>query len=430
MAGQQQKTDNAGPHVLLTGCVHVSEPAPDWVQALRATASDSFEATGLPTPAWEDWKYTSLRALDQTVFSRDVSLQAVPDYVSPFAELNGLNLQMVAGRLVAGADVLPEGLEILPLKDAWEQDWVQHYLAVPGNYADTPMEALNAACLCEGAVFRVKAGTKIETPVILSSVHENSKDMQATMPRILIVMEEGADMTLVEHHTGQGRYLTNHVETIVVQKDAVLNHYRWQNEDREEAYHITTTRLTCFDNAVYDSCTVTTGGRLSRHEIYADLLGTDIKCILNGAYRLKGNQHFDTTIKMGHFEPQSISKQIYKGVMNDQARAVFQGKIHVHRHAQGTDGHQLNHALLLSEQAEVDVKPELEIYADDVKCAHGATAGKLDDKALFYLRSRGIPEKTAQDMLVEGFLGEALEAIAHDGVRQAFLSIQQDEAHK
>tara|TARA_R110002124_G_scaffold83403_1_gene218406 strand:+ start:469 stop:1785 length:1317 start_codon:yes stop_codon:yes gene_type:complete len=427
MTATRKKDNKDNLHPLLAGCVHpAGDDAPRWVTALRETAEDSFAATGLPTPVWEDWKYTPLRVLDGMSFTRSPNLTTVPAYAQVFDLPNPYGVQIVNGKLVKNSAALPEGLEITALKDVWDEEWVETALAVPGNFADTPLEALNAACLCDGVVLRVRKDVKISTPVVLSFLNDNAEDGETllSMPRMLVMIEEGAELTLLEHLTGRGASFSNIAATIIVQEGGKLGHYRWQDEDVQDGYHITTTRLSCFDRAEYDGFTLTTGARLSRHEIFADLLGEDIRCIVNGAYRLGERQHCDTTIKMGHFEPRSTSKQIYKGVINDQARAVFQGKIHVHRHAQGTDGHQLNHALLLSAEAEIDAKPELEIYADDVKCAHGATAGKLDESALFYMTSRGIPEAAAKAMLVKGFLGEALEAIANEAVRAAFIKIQ------
>lgn len=433
MTATRKKDQKETMHPLLAGCVHPAEDdAPRWVTALRETAADSFAQTGLPTPAWEDWKYTALRALDGMTFSRSRNLATMPDYTQVF-DLPDLHaVQILNGRLVQNAAALPAGLEISALKDVWDQEWVETALAVPGNFSTAPLEALNAACLCDGVVLRARAGVKISAPVLLSFLHgfSDGNDVMLSMPRVLIVIEEDAELVLLEHLTGRGASFSNIVETVIVHKGGKLGHYRWQDEDAQNGYNITTTRLSCFDRAEYDGFTLTTGARLSRHEIFADLLGSEIRCIVNGAYRLGERQHCDTTIKMGHFEPRSVSKQIYKGVINDQARAVFQGKIHVHRHAQGTDGHQLNHALLLSAEAEIDAKPELEIYADDVKCAHGATAGKLDARALFYMTSRGIPEDVAKAMLVKGFLGEALEAIADPAVRAAFIKIQDFEEER
>jgi len=427
MTATRKKNNTDDLHPLLAGCAHpVDDGAPRWVTALRETAADSFAASGLPTPVWEDWKYTSLRALDGMTFMRSRNLATVPAYTQPFDLPDLYAIQIVGGKVVTNGTALPDGLEVAALKDVWDEEWVETALAVPGNFSDTPFEALNAACLCDGIVLRVRQGEKVSVPVLLSFLNDHAEgdDVLLSMPRVLIVIEEGAELVLLEHLTGRGASFSNTAETIIVHKAGKLGHYRWQDEDTAAAYNITTTRLSCFDGAEYDGFTLTTGARLSRHEIFADLLGEEIRCIVNGAYRLGERQHADTTIKMGHFEPRSTSKQIYKGVINDQARAVFQGKIHVHRHAQGTDGHQLNHALLLSAEAEIDAKPELEIYADDVKCAHGATAGKLDESALFYMTSRGIPEATAKAMLVKGFLGEALEAIADHAVRDAFIKIQ------
>ena len=202
----------------------------------------------------------------------------------------------------------------------------------------------------------------------------------------------------------------------------MLRHYKLQNE-HPAAYHIAASRVAAAAGSTYESFVLQLGGRLARNEIAVRFDGPGAECRLDGAYLLRGIQHADNTTLLDHAAPRCTSRELYKGVIDDQARGVFQGKILVRRDAQKTDGHQLNKTLLLSRAAEIDTKPELEIYADDVKCSHGATAGELDEDALFYLESRGIDPATAQAMLVEAFVAEPVERIAHPGARDAFAAM-------
>jgi Fe-S cluster assembly protein SufD len=241
----------------------------------------------------------------------------------------------------------------------------------------------------------------------------DGQDGQNIQPRLKVHVQEHAELHLIERHTGSGAYWKNMVSEIILDKGAHLYHYRMQN-DSQDAVQTNMVHIIQEENSHYECFTLNKGAKLTRHQIHAELRGENIECTLNGINLLEGRQHSDTTILMEHQAPHCVSNQNYRSVLNDQARGVFQGKVHVHRAAQKTDGYQLSNAILLSETAEMDTKPELEIYADDVKCSHGATTGRLDETPLFYMRSRGIPEKQARQILLESFLGELIDQIRQE----------------
>ncbi|MFP4097678.1 MAG: Fe-S cluster assembly protein SufD [Alphaproteobacteria bacterium] len=235
-------------------------------------------------------------------------------------------------------------------------------------------------------------------------------------PRLKIVLEDGAQATVIERHEGQGAYWKNMGTEIVLGKNARLHHVRVQ-QDSLEAVQTNMVHIAMGRDSYLDSFSLNLGGKLTRHDIHAVLHGSGIECHLNGVNLLKGSQHGDTTILMEHCDAHCMSNQFYRSVLDDQARGVFQGKVHVHRAAQKTDGYQLSNALLLSREAEMDTKPELEIYADDVKCSHGTTTGALDEEPLFYLRSRGLSEGQARMLLMQAFVDEAIDKVADDHMR-------------
>ena len=236
-------------------------------------------------------------------------------------------------------------------------------------------------------------------------------------PRLKIILEEGAELTLLEQHIGQGAYWKNMATEIVIGPNARLNHIRSQ-EDSNQAIQTNMVHITMERDSHLNSFSLNLGGKLTRHDIHAVLNGPNIECSLNGISLLQGKQHGDTTILMEHAAPHCRSNQFYRTILADESRGVFQGKVHVHKVAQKTDGYQLSNTLLLSPKAEMDTKPELEIYADDVKCSHGSTSGAIDDVALFYLQSRGVPRRRAQALLVLAFLAEAIEEIADETIAE------------
>jgi len=231
--------------------------------------------------------------------------------------------------------------------------------------------------------------------------------------RLKVVLEEGAEATIIERHTGAGAYWKNMGTEIVLAANARLNHVRVQ-EDGADAIQTNMVHITMERDSYLNSFSLNLGGKLTRHDIHAVLNGSNIDCSLNGINLLNGAQHGDTTILMEHTAPHCLSNQFYRTILDDAARGVFQGKVHVHRAAQKTDGYQLANTLLLSPKAEMDTKPELEIYADDVKCSHGATTGQLDEEPLFYLRSRGLTESEARMLLIQAFVDEVADKIADE----------------
>lgn len=242
------------------------------------------------------------------------------------------------------------------------------------------------------------------------------RDGRLHAPVLTIEIGEGAEATIIERHTGTGAYWKNMVTHITLGKGAILNHYRLQ-EDAIGAVQTNMVNLSLARDAVYSGFSLNTGAGLTRHQIHAILNGQNGECSLNGINLLQGKQHGDTTILIEHAAPNCRSNQFYRTILDDESRGVFQGKVHVHRIAQKTDGYQLSNALLLSPKAEMDTKPELEIYADDVKCSHGATTGQLDEEPVFYLRSRGLSEAEARMLLVQAFVDEVADKIGDEDFR-------------
>lgn len=235
-------------------------------------------------------------------------------------------------------------------------------------------------------------------------------------PRLKVVLEEGAQLTLIERHNGSGRYWKNAASEIELGCGAVFNHVRLQ-EDGLEGVLTDMAHLTMDRDSVYNGFTLNMGGALVRHDVHAVLSGENGECSFNGINLLNGAQHVDTTILMEHMAARCRSNQFYRSVLDGKARGVFQGKVHVHEGAQKTDGYQLSNAILLSPDAEMDTKPELEIYADDVKCSHGATTGQLDEEPLFYLRSRGLNAAEARFLLMQAFVDEVVDKIVEEDIR-------------
>jgi len=400
-------------------------PGAPWIEALRRDALAGYREQGLPTPRSEAWKYTNLRRLARIAFEPspvdDAPLAQIPDGA---ANLDGAyRAVFVNGRFDASLsmlDNLPKGVEIGGLAAA-DPDLLEPHL---GRIADTsqhPLAALNTAYMDDGLYMRLADGVELDAPLHLVSIARASDSALRFHPRHLIVLGANAIATLVEIHIGTGETFANTVSEIDVGAGAMLNHYKLQNEG-PDAFHIALCQVRLADRAHYDGFVLQTGARLARNEIRVHL-GNRVECRLNGAYLGRGDQHIDNTTFIDHAEPNSTSREVYKGVLDDTARGVFQGKILVRRDAQKTSGHQLNKTLLLSRGAEINSKPELEIYADDVKCGHGATTGELEEDALFYLQARGIAPDQARALLIAAFVGEAVSEIQAEGPRAAFQAV-------
>jgi len=404
----------------------------DWLASLRETGIARFAERGLPSPRLEAWKYTSLGPLGKVDFAParpdSISIDHLPTLL-PHGQ-GGHRLVFVDGYFRADLsriEDLPEGVELGSLAALLTSapDGLSEHLGRVGaaEAGEQPLLALNTAMMADGFVLRLRRGVRLAAPVEIVFLGATGDGALAYHPRNLIVLEPGSQATILEHHAGigDGTYLANGGTEVVVGADAALHHYKVQAES-DKAFHLSTAQVEVGRNALYDAFLLTTGARLSRNEVTVRLTEAGADCRLNGAYMLRGSQHCDTTTAIHHAAPHTNCREVFKGVVDDTARGVFQGRIVVHKDAQHTNGHQLSKALLLSDRAEVDAKPELEIYADDVKCSHGATTGDLDRAALFYLRSRGIPETEARHMLIEAFLSETIHAIAAQGICPALMS--------
>ena len=375
-------------------------------RAVRDAAAERFAAAGLPSVRDEAWKYTSMRGLAESTFEEPLTaVSSAPDWAPT---LDAPRIVLVDGRYQAELSTVPDcvGFETFAENAGF------------GTLPDAtlPMVALNTMLADDGVSLTIAEGVDAGTLVLLSVAIDNHRPV-AFHPRHRIRLEKGARLTLVEVDRGEGIYLHNAVTEIAVADGAKLVHIRLQQESAD-AFHVQTGFAEIAAGGIYDAFVLNLGSRLARTEIHARLHGAGAAVHLNGAQLLGGQQHGDITTVVAHDAPSCASRQTVKNVLTDRARGVFQGRIEVARIAQKTDGYQMNQALLLSPYAEIDSKPQLEIYADDVKCSHGATVGELDAEQLFYLRARGIPDESARALLVRAFLNEAMDPIEHDGARR------------
>ncbi len=392
---------------------------------LRAEGKRAIAATGLPTQKSEPWKYTSLNALRKVEWSGPVGDGADFEKVkSVLPALDAYTVVLLNGRfdsVLSDLAGLPKGVRVLPLPEAMSDTAVTDTLASLIPLDKAPMAALNTAHLDDGVLVRVDAGKALDKPLHIVSVGYAGGAPVAFHPRFLIQMDENAEATIIESHIGLkgAPTFSNTVSEVVLAPSARLGHYKLQDQAMD-GFDLSTTAIRCADKSVYDGFTLSLGLGTVRNDVRMTLDGEHVEGRLNGAYIGHGGSHVDNTTFIDHAKPNSTSREVFKGVLADESRGVFQGKILVRPDAQNTDGHQLNKSLLISDKAEADSKPELEIYADDVRCSHGATIGDLDDDQLFYLRARGIDAVTARAMLVQAFLMEAIDEIQKVSVRDAF----------
>lgn len=397
------------------------------LDAVRSAGAERFKLQGLPTHRIEAWKYTRLSRLDDGGFriageadgAGDVTVRGVlaDDQVAArFVIVNGQPRDDLSS-----TDGLPAGVRLTSLSDLAASDpaWLNDHLGAAIDGDGDSLVSLNAAALGRGFALVVDAGVTLDKPIEINAM-SSGNDTLAWFPRNLVVLGENADVTVVASHAGaeRGASFVNSVTELTLAQNARLRAY---SIDETGAAMTSVSRVYARlgRSATLQTFGLMSGAGLNRTEQTVMLEGEGAEAMLDGGYLLRGSAHGDNTTRIEHRVPHTTCNEVFKGVVDDTARAVFQGKIVVCKDAQHADGQMLNKTLLLSNKAEIDTKPELEIYADDVKCAHGATSGKIDDAALFYLRSRGIPERVARNLLVRSFLGEATDRIAHEGVRDA-----------
>ena len=401
--------------------------APDWARSLRLSAITRFETLGFPTTKNEDWHFTSVAPIAE----REFDLLAPPKHGVKAAQLAPFTfgardwhtLVFVNGRFDAALSTaagLPDGVTLLPLRQAYEALplVVEQYLGKIAAFEGQTFTALNTAFLDDGAVVHVAREVEVARPIHLLFVNDASAGSGTAQPHNLIVLDRFAKATVLETYAGlgNGAYFTNVVTEAVVGDGATLTHLKLQRE-AEKAYHVGTLDVRQARDSHLVSFSFATGAALSRTNIYTELRGEGCGATLNGLYLGDGKQHIDHQTRIEHVEPNCYSREHYKGILDGSAHGVFNGKVYVHPAAQKTDGKQTNNTLLLSEKAQIDTKPQLEIFADDVKCTHGATVGRLDETALFYLKSRGIAARTARQLLTYAFAADVLESIELAPVR-------------
>ncbi|MFC5302877.1 Fe-S cluster assembly protein SufD [Azospira restricta] len=395
-----------------------------WLAGLRAEALAAFAASGYPTLRDEDWKYTSVAAIEQAAFALQppaaagsVDLGDLAAQVEALALPGALRLVFVDGRYAPAlsrcAD-LPAGVTVAGLAETLVRapETLQAWLARPRRAA-TPLAgfaALNAAGFADGAYIHVAAGVALAQPLQLLFVA--TADKLATHSRNLIVAEAGCRLDLVEQHAAAGAaaYLSNVVSDLAVGAGAVVAHYQLQ-EEGARAFHVAAVNAELGAGARFASASFAFGAALARTDIAVALAAENAECTLDGLYLADGRQHVDHHTRIDHLVAHGTSREFYKGVLAGAGRAVFNGKVVIHADAQHSDAAQSNRNLLLSPNAEVDTKPQLEIWADDVKCSHGATVGPLDPEPVFYLRSRGLAEAAAKRLLTYAFAAEMVERV-------------------
>jgi Fe-S cluster assembly protein SufD len=396
------------------------------VAARREAAFRRFEASGLPHRRVEAWKYTDLRALMRDAKPLASPLDAAQGAPQALADaLPGIEAHRIA--IVNGAlapawtdyrDTDP-GLVVTELF-GWLADDANMRLDQGAEQTDVAL-ALNAAFMTGGAVIHVRKDTRIARPIHLA--HVFCGDAPAAMyPRILVFVEPGAQVTLIETFDGPDGldYQVNAATSLLIGDGATVERIKIGHEGAA-ALHIATVTATIGARANYLELTFTTGGAVTRNQLFLRCLGDASKVRVAGASLLKDRQHVDSTLVIDHAGRGCESREVFKSVLDGESRGVFQGKIVVQPDAQKTDGRMMTQALLLSDTAESDNKPELEIFADDVQCGHGATSGRLDENLLFYLKARGIPAKEAEALLIQAFVGEAVDGVEHAGVRDILM---------
>jgi Fe-S cluster assembly protein SufD len=399
---------------------------PAWLRSLRENAFARFCQTGFPTTKDEDWRFTNVAAISQTTFHlapearQPITLADIQPFRMPGA---ACQLVFVNGRFVpdlssSGSSALDIEVGGLAEEIANHPGKLEPHL---GRYIDFKRDsfaALNTAFMQDGAYVHLRRGAVLEAPIHLLFVSVGDGTPAMAHPHTLIVAEDESQAGIIEDYVsfGRGVFFSNVVTELVAGENAVLSHYLIEREDLE-ACNVSTLRLQQARSANVSSHSVLLGGALVRNNVHPVLAGEGGECLINGLFIGNGRQHIDNYMLVEHASPHCGSRQFYNGILDGSSHGVFHGRIIVHKDAQKTDAKQTNRNLLLSDSAQIDTKPQLEIYADDVKCTHGATIGQIEENALFYMRSRGIDESAARRLLLLAFANESMDRMKSDVVR-------------
>ena len=399
---------------------------PRWFQDYRRKGMETFLERGFPTRKKEEWRFSDFRSLARTEFHS--SLSANRDFSRadldqlPFSELQCPRIVFVNGAVRPDLSRFEDnaGLTVTTLRAALcnSPEAIKAHLGKHAILEDNPFVALNAALSRDGFFIHVNPGTIEGLPVQVLHVTTDSSQPVRTHLRNLVVVGDNSQFTLVECYLGAGDNVafTNPVTEVVVGANSMVRHYRLQNES-SSGFHVSCNEVHQDRDSHYRTLSIDLGSRLTRNDFRCVLDGEGGLAGIDGLYLLKDRQHLDNYTTLEHVKPHCDSRELFKGVLDEHARGIFRGRIIVHKDAQKTDSKQTNNNLLLSDHALVNTKPQLEIYADDVKCTHGATIGQLDQEALFYLRSRGIPRAAAHSILIYAFASEVIERVRVDSLR-------------
>ena len=402
--------------------------APEWLEPVRRAAIDRFAVTGFPTARDEEWRFTPIAPIAKGKWHQSAgSAHTVTrDQLAPFifGHPEWTTLVFVNGgysETLSSRGALPDGVQAGSLAEAVRADGrvLEKHLARHASIESSPFTALSTAFMRDGGFVHVPANHDLTRPVHLVFVSTAEAAGSVSYPRNLIVVESGARASVIESYVTLeegSSYWTNAVTEVVAGANSWIEHTRIQRES-EGAYHVGLTHVEQQRDSHYRSFSLAMGGALARHNLTARLDGENVETLMYGLYLTRRDQVVDNHTAIHHNQPNCRSWEVYKGVLDGRSRAVFNGKVFVKPEAQKTDAKQTNRNLLLSDTAKVDTKPQLEIFADDVKCTHGATVGRLDDTALFYARSRGVPAQQAQLLLTYAFAAEVTSEVVLEPVR-------------
>ncbi|MBM3925538.1 MAG: Fe-S cluster assembly protein SufD [SAR202 cluster bacterium] len=403
---------------------------PPWLRDIKRQAMDRFSELGFPVARRdnEEWKYTDVAPIAHTQFNIPTS---TPSLTSSEIEAFTLGegrwrtLVFVDGfysKKLSSVVNVPSGVIVSDLAEALgtQNDLLREHLTRHAGYEHQAFTSINTALVNHGALVYVHENLSLPHPIHCLFINSGRQPDSLSNPRVLVVTGKDSKAMVIESHVGLygGRYFSNAVSEVVVGAGSSVQHYRLQRHSLG-AYHVGTTQVELGENASFHSVTLDLGGALVRNNLNVVIASEGSSCTLNGVYIASGTQHIDNQVIIDHAKPHTTSRELYKGVLGGKSRAVFHGSIIVRPGAQKVDARQEDKNLLLSPQAEAFTKPAFWIYADDVKCGHGAASGQLDKDALFYLQSRGLSQDVARHLLIQGFIGEVIDSIAHDEFKKS-----------
>jgi Fe-S cluster assembly protein SufD len=401
-----------------------------WHQ-IRKKAIELVADYTIPTTKNEEWKYTNLNKIFKQDFVFEVENQSIDKNTltkTPLFELDTYKIVLLNGEARLDLSDLPQNPKIFisTLTEAYKiyPNWVEKYFAQVPDWEKELFTALNTAFAQKGLFILAEKNANLDKPILLQHITDATIQNVGSQPRHLLIFETGSNISLIENYVtlGENYSFVNGVSEIFVMPNAHIQHYKVQHET-EKAFQILTTQVKQEKDSFYENITLSLKGGLMRNNLNIRLTGTNVASNMFGLYMIDGKSHVDNHTIADHLAPHSLSNELYKGILDENATGVFNGKIYVRQDAQKTNAYQQNRNVLLSDTASVNTKPQLEIWADDVKCSHGATTGKLDENALFYLRARGIKEKSAKALLVQAFGNEIIEKINFEPLKEYFTTL-------